>query len=59
MEAGFSLIEVMVSLAILGIVMSMTLYSIVQGLMLSRDAQERVVASSVVAGALEKLRRVS
>ncbi len=58
-EGGFSLIELMVSLAILGVVMSMTLYSILQGLTLSRDAQERVVASSVVAGVLGNLRRVS
>ncbi len=58
-DGGFSLIEVVVALGILAVVMSMTLYSVVQGLALSRDSQERVVASSVVSGVLQDLRRLS
>jgi hypothetical protein len=45
----------MVALLILAIVMSASLYSILQGLTLSRDSQDRVVAASVVSKVLEGL----
>jgi hypothetical protein len=44
-----------VALLILAIVMSASLYGILQGLRLSRDNQERVVASNVVTGVLERI----
>ena len=54
-DSGFTLIELMVALLILAIVMSASLYGILQGLRLSRDTQERVVASNVVTGVLERV----
>ncbi|HET9077403.1 MAG TPA: prepilin-type N-terminal cleavage/methylation domain-containing protein, partial [Acidimicrobiales bacterium] len=54
-EAGFTLIELVVALGLLAILMSASLYSIMQGLRLSRDNQDRVVAANVVTGVLEKL----
>ncbi len=40
---------------LIAILMSASLYSVLQGLGLSRDSQERVVASNVVTGILEKI----
>ena len=58
-EAGFTLIELVVALGLLAILMSMSLYTIMQGLNLSRDNQNRVIAAGVVTGVLEKLQTVA
>ncbi|MGH9054519.1 MAG: prepilin-type N-terminal cleavage/methylation domain-containing protein [Acidimicrobiales bacterium] len=58
-DDGFSMIELVVALAILAFVMSASLASIMQGLQLSRDNQDRVVASTVVSGVMQKLRTLS
>ncbi len=55
-ESGFTLIELVIALLLLAIIMSASLYAILQGLGLSRDSQERVVASDVVTQVLEQLR---
>jgi prepilin-type N-terminal cleavage/methylation domain-containing protein len=54
-ETGFTLVELIVALLILAIVMSASLYGVLQGMRLSRDTQERVVASNVVTGVLERI----
>jgi prepilin-type N-terminal cleavage/methylation domain-containing protein len=54
-DSGFTLVELVVALLLLAILMSASLYAILQGLGLSRDSQERVVASNLISGVLEKL----
>jgi prepilin-type N-terminal cleavage/methylation domain-containing protein len=54
-DSGFTLVELVVALLLLAIIMSASLYALLQGLGLSRDNQERVVASNLVSGVLEKL----
>src|ERR1700727_2777056 len=54
-ESGFTLVELVVAMLLIAIMMSASLYSVLQGLGLSRDSQERVVASNVVTGVLEKI----
>jgi prepilin-type N-terminal cleavage/methylation domain-containing protein len=55
-ESGFTLIELIIALLLLAILMSASLYAILQGLGLSRDSQDRVVASDVATQTLEQLR---
>lgn len=58
-ESGFTLVELVIAMFLLAVVMSACLYSIMQGLTLSRDTQSRVVASNLITGVLEKLRTQS
>jgi prepilin-type N-terminal cleavage/methylation domain-containing protein len=55
-ESGFTLIELIIALMLLAILMTASLYAILQGLGLSRDSQDRVVASDVATQTLEQLR---
>jgi prepilin-type N-terminal cleavage/methylation domain-containing protein len=54
-ESGFTLVELVVAMLLIAIMMSTSLYSVLQGLNLSRDSQSRVVASGLVTGILEKI----
>jgi len=54
-DAGFTLIELVVSMALLAIMMSASLYSILSGMRLSRYSQDRIVAAGVVQGVLQRL----
>jgi prepilin-type N-terminal cleavage/methylation domain-containing protein len=58
-DSGFTLVELMVALLLLAIIMTASLYAILQGLGLSRDSNNRVVASTIASGVLEKLRSQS
>jgi prepilin-type N-terminal cleavage/methylation domain-containing protein len=58
-DGGFTLIELVVALGLLAILLSSSLYAVMQGILLSRDNQNRVVAADVVTGVLEKLRTLS
>jgi prepilin-type N-terminal cleavage/methylation domain-containing protein len=58
-ESGFTLIELIIALLLLAILMTASLYAILQGLGLSRDSQDRVVASDVATQILEQLRVTS
>jgi prepilin-type N-terminal cleavage/methylation domain-containing protein len=55
-ESGFTLLELVIALLLLAILMTASLYAILQGLGLSRDSQDRVVASDVATQTLEQLR---
>ena len=59
LDSGFTLIELVIALGLLAIMMSASLYSVMQGLRLSRDNQNRVIAANVVTGVLEKLQTVA
>jgi prepilin-type N-terminal cleavage/methylation domain-containing protein len=54
-ESGFTLVELVVAMLLIAIMMSASLYSVLQGLSLSRDSQDRVVASGLVTGILQKV----
>jgi prepilin-type N-terminal cleavage/methylation domain-containing protein len=58
-DSGFTLIELLIALLLLAIMMTASLYAILQGLGLSRDSQDRVVASDVATQTLEQLRVTS
>lgn len=58
-DSGFTLLELMIALMLLAIIMTSSLYSILQGMKLSRDMQDRVVAANLITGILEKLRSES
>jgi prepilin-type N-terminal cleavage/methylation domain-containing protein len=52
-ESGFTLIELVVALFLLALLMSASLYSVMQGMKLSRDEQSRQVAANLTSAVLQ------